>query len=142
MPTTDGRGVAVAGILGSAVVAALLLVPGLRLGADNPWLGAAVILLPVALLLTATGYRHYGPVRAVTVAIVVSAIAGAMSWLVALFALVKALSGAGIGLGWAVLLFLTPVVSVMALGAMALRFVPADVEPTDDEGPTSRGEVI
>lgn len=129
MPTTtNGRGVAVAGILGGAVIAALLLVPGLRLGAEQPWLGAVVILLPVALMLTATGFRHYGFARAVMVAVAVAAIAGGVSWLVAVFTLVKALSGAGIGFGWAVLLFLTPVVSVMALGALALRFVPPDVD--------------
>ncbi|WP_460355268.1 hypothetical protein [Mycobacterium sp. ZZG] len=122
---TDGRGVAVAGILGAAVLAALLLVPGLRLGADRPWLGAVVIVVPTAALLAASGYRHYGRGRAVAVALAVTVIAGAVSWLVAVFTLVKALSGSGVGLVWAILLFLTPAVSVAALGALALRVVPA-----------------
>ncbi|KRE27399.1 hypothetical protein ASG82_13360 [Mycobacterium sp. Soil538] len=133
MPPTDGRGVAVAGILGAAVLAALLLVPGLRLGVDRPWLGVVVIVVPVATLLTATGQRHYGFVRAILVAAVVTVLGAAVSWVVAVFTLVKALSGAGIGVGWTVLLFLTPVVSVMALGALALRFVP-----TSDQRPAAR----
>lgn len=121
---TNGRGVAVAGIVGAAVVAALLLVPGLRLGVDQPWLGTIVILVPTAALLAATGSRHYGVGRAVAVALVVAVLAGGVSWLVAVFTLVKALSGVGVGLAWAILLFLTPAVSVLALGALALRVVP------------------
>jgi hypothetical protein len=113
-----------AGILGAAVVAALLLVPGLRVGAAQPWLGALIIVVPTAALLTAAGYRYYGFGRALAVALAVTLVAGGVSWLVALFTLVKALSGAGVGLGWSVLLFLTPVVSVLALGALALRVVP------------------
>jgi hypothetical protein len=120
----DGRGIAVVGILGAAVLAGALLVPGLRLGVDQPCVGTAVILVPTAALLAATGYRHYGVGRAVAVALVVAVLAGGVSWLVAVFTLVKALSGAGVGLAWAILLFLTPVVSVLALGALALRVVP------------------
>lgn len=124
-PTTmNGRGLAVAGILGAAVLAAVLLIPGLRLGADQPWLGAVVIIVPTAVLLAATGHRHYGTGRAVAVALVVTVVAGGVSWLVALFTLVKALSGVGVGLAWAILLFVTPAISVLALGALALRVVP------------------
>lgn len=124
MPTTNGRGIALLGVIGSAVLAALVLVPGLRVGATQPWLGALLIVLPTAALLTASGYRHYGLGRALAVAIVVTVVAGGVSWLVAVFTLVRALSGAGIGIAWAVLLFLTPVVSVLALGTLALRVVP------------------
>lgn len=123
-PTSNGRGLAVAGTLGAAVLAALLLVPGLRLGADRPWLGAVIILVPTAAMLAVTGIRHYGAGRAVAVALVVTLVAGSVSWLVAVFTLVRALSGVGVGLVWAILLFLTPVVSVLALGALALRVVP------------------
>lgn len=123
MPTKDARGVALAGVLGAAVVAALVLLPGLRLGASQPWLGALVIVTPTAALLTVTGYRYYGFARALLISLLVSAIAGAVSWVVAVFELVKALSGEGIGLAWAVLLFLTPAVSVLALGILALRVV-------------------
>ena len=122
--TTNGRGLAVAGILGAAVLAALLLVPGLRLGASQPWLGAVVILVPTAAMLAATGIRHYGVGRAIAVAVVVTVVASGVSWLVAVFTLVRALSGVGVGFAWAILLFLTPVVSVLALGALALRVVP------------------
>ncbi len=123
MSTRNGRGVALAGILGAAVVAALVLVPGLHIGATQPWLGALVVVVPTAALLTATGYQHYGLGRALAVALAVTLIAGGVSWVVAVFTLVKALTGTGVGMAWAVLLFLTPPVSVLALGALALRLV-------------------
>ncbi len=123
MSRTTGRSLAIAGILGAAVLATLVLVPGLRAGADSPWFGALVILAPTVTLLTATGFRHYGTGRAVAVAVLVAVVAGGISWLVAVFTLVRALSGAGVELAWAILLFLTPAVSVLALGALALRIV-------------------
>jgi hypothetical protein len=134
MSRTNGRGIAVVGIVGAAGLATLVLVPGLRLGADAPWLGALVILAPTAALLAATGFRHYGLGRAVAVAAVVSVLAGGISWLVAVFTLVRALSGAGVELAWAILLFLTPAVSVLGLGVLALRVVAersAPGEPSD-----------
>ena len=118
-----------AGLLAAAVLAAAVLVPGMRIGATQPWLGALVIVLPTAALLTVTGYRHYGLARSLAVSLLVSVLAGAVSWIVAVFTLVKALSGAGVGLAWAVLLFLTPAVSVLALGALALRAVPPPSSP-------------
>jgi hypothetical protein len=120
----NGRRTAVAGIIGAAVLAACLLVPGMRVGADQPWLGATIIIVPTAALLTVTGYRRYGLGRAIAVALAVTLLAGGVSWLVALFTLVKALSGAGVGLVWAILLFATPTISVLALGALALRILP------------------
>jgi hypothetical protein len=137
MSRTDGRSLALAGILGAAVLAALVLVPGLRVGADSPWLGAVVILAPTTALLGATGFRHYGVGRAVAVAAVVAVVAGGVSWLVAVFTLVRALSGSGVGLVWAILLFITPVVSVLALGALALRVVPPR-RAAGVQGPMSR----
>ncbi|AFM15995.1 hypothetical protein Mycch_1187 [Mycolicibacterium chubuense NBB4] len=125
MAPSHDRRIAVAGIIAAAVLAAALLVPGLRIGTDRPWLGALTILVPTAALLTATGSRHYGPVRAFAVALAVTVAAAAVSWLVALFTLVKALSGSGVEAAWGVLLFVTPVVSVLALGALALRLVPS-----------------
>ena len=123
MSRTNGRGIAVAGIVGAALLAMLLLVPGLRVGVDSPWLGALVILAPTVTLLAATGSRHYGTGRAVAVAFVVAVVAGGVSWLVAVYTLFRALSGVGMGFAWAILLFLTPAVSVLALGALALRVV-------------------
>ncbi|BBX18320.1 hypothetical protein CRI77_06880 [Mycolicibacterium duvalii] len=125
----NGRGVAVAGIIGAALLAAALLVPAMQMGVDRPWLAVIVMVLPVTALLTATGYRHYGLARAFAVALAVTVVAGGVSWLVAIFTLVKALSGSGVGLVWAVLLFATPVLSVLALGALALRTVPTQPAP-------------
>lgn len=88
-----------------------------------------VIVVPVAALLTGTGYRHYGLGRALAVALAVTLVAGGISWLVAIYSLVKALSGAGVGLAWAILLFATPIFSVLALGALALRILPPRPSP-------------
>jgi len=118
------RGMALAGVIGAAVLAAFLLVPGLRLGADRPWLGAVVLVAPVAALLIGTGYRHYGLGRAAAVAAAVTLAADGVSWLVAVFTLVKVLRGEGVAPVWAILLSVTPAVSVLALGALALRIVP------------------
>ncbi len=134
MGRANGRGIEVAGLVGAAALAALLLVPGLRLGADRPWLGAVVMIAPTATLLAVTGKRHFGLGRAVAVALVVVAAAGGVSWIVAIFTLVRVVSGAGVELPWAILLFLTPAVSVLGLGALALRVVPprcAPGEPSD-----------
>ncbi len=125
MAESDGRGLAVVGILGAAVTAAVLLVPGLKVGATAPWLGAVVMIVPTAALLAATGYRHYGAARALGVALAVTVAAAGISWLVAVFTLVKALSGGGVEVAWAVLLFATPVFSILALGTLALRLLPA-----------------
>ncbi|WP_267306933.1 hypothetical protein [Mycobacterium barrassiae] len=129
MSRTNGRSLAVAGVVGAAFLATLVLVPGLRVGADSPWLGALVILAPTATLLAVTGFRHYGIGRAVAAAVVIAVVAGGVSCLVAVFTLVRALSGAGVQLAWAILLFLTPAVSVLALGALALRVVPSRFVP-------------
>ena len=125
----NDRGTAVAGIIGAAVLAACLLVPGMRVGVEWPWLAATIMIVPVAALLTATGYRHYGLRRSLAVALAVTLAAGGVSWLVAIFTLVKALSGAGVGLVWAILLFATPIFSVLALGALALRILPPRSSP-------------
>ena len=117
------RRTAVVGVIGAAVLAACLLVPGMRMGADWPCLGAVLIVVPTAALLTATGYRHYGPARSLAVALAVTLVAGGVSWVVAVFTLVKALSGEGVALVWAILLFATPAVSVLMLGVLALRIV-------------------
>lgn len=125
----QGRGIAVAGIVGAAAISVLLLVPGMRLGVDQPWLGVVVLLAPTAAVLAVTGRLHYGPGRALLVALVVAVLSCCVSWLVALFALVRALSGVGVGLAWGVLLFLTPAVSVLALGLLALKMVAPQSKP-------------
>lgn len=106
----------------------------MQVGAHQPWLGATIMIVPVAALLTGTGYRHYGLGRALAVALAVTLVAGGVSWLVAIFTLVKALSSAGVGLVWAILLFATPVFSVLALGVLALRFLPPQSERSEAGG--------
>lgn len=120
---------AVAGIIGASVLAALLLVPAMRVGVDRPWLAATIMIVPVAAVLTATGHRHYGLGRAAAVALAVTLVSGGISWLVAIFTLVKALSGADVGVVWAILLFATPIFSVLGLGALALRMLAPRSSP-------------
>jgi hypothetical protein len=66
--------------------------------------------------------------RALVITVSVSVLAGVVSWVVVVFTLVKALIGEGVGLAWAVLLFLTPAVSVLALGTLALRLLRPPAE--------------
>ncbi|PRC41471.1 hypothetical protein C6A85_000000115460 [Mycobacterium sp. ITM-2017-0098] len=125
----NGRDMAVAGIIGASVLAAFLLVPAMRAGVDRPWLAATIMIAPVAAVLTVTGCRHYGLGLAIAVALAVTLVSAGVSWLVAIFTLVKALSGAGVGVVWAILLFATPIFSVLALGAFALRVLPQRTSP-------------
>lgn len=120
----NAHGTAVAGVVGAAILAACLLEPGLRAGVASFWVGAAVIVVPTAALLTATGSRYYGFGRSLAVGLAVTLAAGGVSWVVAIFTLVKALSGRGVLLVWAILPFAASVVAVLALGVLALRVVP------------------
>lgn len=122
------RETATAGIVGGGILAACLLLPGLWIGGRWAWIGVLIIVAPTAALLTATGRRHYGFAGSLTVALVVTLIAGGVSWALAVFALVKALSGEGVQLVWAILPFVASAVSVLALGLIALRVVPARPE--------------
>ena len=49
--------------------------------------------------------------------------ADGVSWVVAVFTFVKVLSGEGVAPVWVILLSVTPAVSVLALGVLALRIV-------------------
>ena len=62
MRLTDARKVAIASVLVAAVLAASLVVPaiGQVLTLEGTWLAAAILGLPTAAVLTATGYRRYG----------------------------------------------------------------------------------
>jgi hypothetical protein len=121
------RRIALTGVAGAAVLAVGLLLPAMRLAADGPgrpWLGALVMIAPTAALLAATGYRHYGIRAAIAVGVAVTLVSSGVSWVVSVAVLVTALDGSGNG-GWVpIFMFVTPAVSVLVLGALALRVVP------------------
>jgi hypothetical protein len=126
MQHIDSRKMAVAGVLATAVIASCLTLPAVdQLSTiEGTWLAAAMLCLPTAALLTATGYRHYGFTRSVVVAVAVMLVTALITWLVAVFALASAMSGSTMGLAIGTLLLAVPAVSVVIGGLLALRLVP------------------
>jgi len=127
MQQIDSRKIAVAGVLVTAVLAACLTLPAVdQLSTiEGTWLAAAILCLPTAALLTATGYRHYGFARSVGVAVAVMLVTALLTWLVAVFALASAMSGSTIGLAMGTLLLAVPALSVIIGGLLALRLAPS-----------------
>ncbi|SEH79112.1 hypothetical protein SAMN04489835_4168 [Mycolicibacterium rutilum] len=125
------RKIAAAGVVGAAVLAACLILPALgRLATvDGTAPAAAILGVPLAAVLAGTGMRHYGPGRAVAVALAVTAVALAATGALSLVVAVSALNGSSTTLAAGVFLLGTPVTLVLALGFLALQLVPAR---TDD----------
>src|SRR5215217_6965035 len=109
MQHIDSRKMAVAGVLASAVIASCLTLPAVdQLSTiEGTWLAAAILCLPTAALLAATGYRHYGLARSVGVAVAIMLFTGVITWVVAVFALASAMSLSTVG----------PVIGVLMLCA-------------------------
>ncbi|MCV7298826.1 hypothetical protein H7J93_04155 [Mycobacterium barrassiae] len=126
MRLTDARKVATAGVIVAAVLAASLVVPafGQVLTLERTWLAGAILGLPVAAVLTATGYRHYGLGRAGLVAVVITVFTLVVTWLVAVFVVASALAGSATSIVMGVVLYGVPAVVVLILGLLALRLVP------------------
>jgi hypothetical protein len=142
MRTTNTRLIAVAGIIVSAVVAVFLLTPSVhQLGStETTWVGAAILILPVAALLTATGTPHYGFVRSLVVGLVVGVLTGVITWIVAVVVLAAALAGSAAGTLLGIALYACPAVCVLVLGLLALRVVaarPTTPEPQPEPAGTS-----
>ena len=126
MRLTDARKVAIAGVLVAAVLAACLVVPaiGQVLTLEGTWLAAAILGLPTAAVLTATGYRHYGLGRSLAVALVVTVITLVITWVVSVFVVASALGGSATSMIMGIVLYGVPAVVVLILGLLALRLVP------------------
>lgn len=126
MRQTDTRKVAVAGIVVAAVLSSCLILPatGHLATLEGTWLAAAILGLPTAAVLVATGYRHYGLGRSIAVAVVVMAITLVASWVLSVFVVASALAGSTTATAMGVLLYVIPTVLVMVLGLLALRLVP------------------
>ncbi len=127
MRSLDARAVAVGGILLAAVLTACLVIPATRqLGsAEGIGIAAAIVILPPAVLLTATGYSYYGLLRSLAVAVVVMILTAVVVGLIAVFVFAAALSATTGGLTLSLVLFVVPVLCVLALGLLALRLLPA-----------------
>lgn len=125
MRNPNARTLAVGGVLLTAVIAACLVIPAARqLGTVNGWWAAAAILgLPTAALLWITGYRYYGGLRSLAVAVVVAILTCAVSLVVAVFAFATALSGSVAGVMLGIVLFGVPALSVAIFGLLAQRIL-------------------
>lgn len=133
MGERNGRFVALGGVLATAVIATLLLMPAVHsLGqANGLWLGAAIMIVPTAAVLTATGYRYYGLVRSFGVAVMVMALTSVITWAVAVFTLVTAMSQSPTAMTVGVVLYLTPPVCVVIFAMLAMLVVSRPDEPGD-----------
>jgi len=125
MQHSNWRVFAVVGVVIAALVAAALVMPAARqLGPPTGLLTAAAIIgIPILLVLAVSEAAHYGVVASSVVAVVVAVVTCVVSWVVAAFAFATALSGSITGLVLALVLFGTPALSVLILGLLALRVV-------------------
>lgn len=125
MRGTNARAIAAVGIVLAAVAAACLIMPAAReLGTlSGMWVAAAILGVPVLLILALSGFPAYGVRRALAVAIVVTVLTCAVSWVVAVFAFATALSGTASGILLAIVLFGAPAASVLVFGFVARRLV-------------------
>jgi hypothetical protein len=124
--------IAMVGVFVAAVLAACLVMPtvGQLSAMSGVWLAAAIMGLPTVVVLVATGYRHYGLGRSLAVAVTIMLITFVVTWAVFVFAFASALSGTVSGPVMAVVLYGVPALSVLVLGLLALKIVPA--RPTVD----------
>lgn len=127
MQHSNSRVFAVVGVVVAAIAAAALIMPAARqLGPATGFLTAAAIMgIPVFLLLAVSGAAHYGVLGSTVVAVTVAVVTCVVSLLVAAFAFATALTGSATGVVLALVLFGIPALSVLILGLLALRFVPA-----------------
>jgi hypothetical protein len=127
MQHSNSRVFALVGVVVAALAAAALVMPAAhQLGpATGLVTAAAIIGIPVLVVLAVSGAAHYGVLASAVVAVVVAAITCAVSLVVAAFAFATALSGSVTGVVLALVLFGAPALCVLILGLVALRVVPA-----------------
>jgi len=121
------------GVVVAALAAAVLVMPAARqLGPASGMLTAAAIIgIPVLLVLAVTGAPHYGVLTSSVIAVVIAAITCVVSWVIAAFAFATALSGSATGLMLTVVLFGGPALCVLILGLVALRVVHPSISRDD-----------
>lgn len=131
--------IAAAGVVLAAVAAACLVMPAAReLGTlSGMWIAAAILGVPVLVILAVSGYPAYGGGRSLAVAVVITALTCAVSWVVAVFAFASALSGTISGVLMAIVLFGAPAASVLVFGFLARRLVTDRTAAGDVATPTT-----
>jgi hypothetical protein len=127
MQHSNSRVFALVGVVVAAIAAACLVWPAAhQLGPATGLLWAAAIIgIPVLVVLALSGAAHYGALASSVVALVIAVITCVVSGVVAAFAFATALSGSVSGLLMALVLFGGPALCVLILGLLALRMVPA-----------------
>jgi hypothetical protein len=127
MQNSNPRVFAVVGVVVAAIAAGALVMPAARqLGSASGSLAAAAIIgIPVLVVLAVSGAAYYGVLTSCVVAVVTAVITCVVSWVIAAFAFATALSGSTTGLLLAVVLFGGPALCVLVFGLLALRLVPA-----------------
>jgi hypothetical protein len=115
------------GVVVAAIAAAALVMPAARqLGpATGALTAAAIIGLPVLVVLAVSGAAHYGVLASSVVAVVIAAVTCVVSFVIAALTFATALSGSATGLLLSVVLLGGPALCVLILGLLALRLVPA-----------------
>jgi len=133
MRNHNSRVIAVVGVVVAALAAAALVMPAARqLGpASGSLTAAAIIGIPVLLVLAVTGAAHYGVLVSSVIAVVIAVITCVVSGVIAAFAFATALSGSATGLLLAVVLFGGPALCVLILGLLALRVVHPSISRDD-----------
>ena len=121
------------GVVVAALAAAILVMPAARqLGPASGMLTAAAIIgIPILLVLAVTGAPHYGVLPSSVIALVIAVLTCVVSWVIAAFAFATALSGSAAGLLMAVVLFGGPALCVLILGLLALRVVHPSISRDD-----------
>jgi hypothetical protein len=127
MRNNNSRVFALVGVVVAAIAAAALVMPAARqLGPATGALAAAAIIgLPILVVLALSGAAHYGVVASSVIAVVIAASTCVVSFVIAAFTFATALSGSATGLLLSVVLFGGPALCVLVLGLLALRVVPA-----------------
>ncbi|HZN85002.1 MAG TPA: hypothetical protein VFC01_35695 [Mycobacterium sp.] len=130
MQHSNSRAFALVGVVVAAIAAAALIMPAARqLGPATGLLTAAAIIgIPVLVVLAVSGAPRYGVLASSVVAVVVAVLTCVVSLVVAAFAFATALSGSVTGVVLAIVLFGAPALCVLILGLLALRLVPARSE--------------
>src|SRR5689334_14867135 len=133
MRNHNSRVIAMVGVAVAAVLAAFLVMPAARqLGPASGMLTAAAIIgIPVLLVLAVTGAPHYGVPTSCVIAVVIAVITCVVSWVIAAVAFAPALSGSATGLLPAVVLFGGPALCVLILGLVVLRVVHPSISRDD-----------
>ena len=127
MRLSDTRKVTIVGVVVAAVLAACLVVPafGQVVSLEGTWLAAAILGVPTAAVLTATGYRHYGLGRGLLVAVTITVLTLVVTWVVCVYVVAAALSGSATSVVMGAVLYGVPALAVLVLGLLALWLVPA-----------------